>query len=102
MTNQGGFIKLVIIIIVIIAILSYFNINIRSITESDLFKENFSYVWNWIVFAWDNYLERPFVYVWNDIFLDLIWNPSIDALRELRNGGTPDLFEKGPSIDFKE
>lgn len=95
MRNQG-FIKYVILIIILIAILSYFKINIKSIAESEIFKENFGYVWNWCKDVWDKYLAKPAEYLWNDIFIDLIWNPFVEMLKRIKEGGN--IIEQVPKL----
>ncbi len=37
-TQKSGFIQLIVIFIILIAIISYFNINVRAIVESDTFQ----------------------------------------------------------------
>lgn len=85
MKNEKGLIKIIIVIIIFIAILSYFNISVRAIVESDIFQENFSYIWNWCKNIWNTYLVGIVSYLWN-IFIDLIWEPSIDALKNIKSG----------------
>ena len=65
MRNNKGFVKLIILIIIGIAILSYFNIDIRSILDSNSFRDNLSYVWNFIWNIWSNYIKGPFVFLLN-------------------------------------
>ncbi|MBI5817137.1 MAG: hypothetical protein HZB09_01795 [Candidatus Yonathbacteria bacterium] len=37
-TRKSGFIQMIIIFIILVAIISYFNINVRGIVESDTFQ----------------------------------------------------------------
>jgi hypothetical protein len=84
--------KLIIFIIIIIAVLSYFNFNIRTFFESDIVRNNFGYVWKWVSYVWNNFLARPAKYLWNDVFVDLIWNSFIENLHR---------FKEGKGSDFK-
>ena len=43
--SQAGIIKLIVLIIVIVLILSYLGINIKTIAESEAGQANFAYVW---------------------------------------------------------
>jgi hypothetical protein len=95
-------IKYIILIIILIAVLSYFGINIKSIVESDIFKENFGYVWNWCKYVWETYLAGPAKYLWNDVFVDLLWNSFIDNLKRIKGGKSPEIIEYAPSIDFRQ
>ena len=87
-SNQDGFIKYVIIIIVAILILSYFGFNIRSIAESDTSKGNFSYVWGWVSHVWNTFLLTPAHYIWDKIVIGIIWEmiikPSMDHIGKLQ------------------
>ncbi|MBU4353388.1 hypothetical protein L6251_02190 [Candidatus Parcubacteria bacterium] len=65
--QQQGFIKIVFLIVLLIIILSYFNIDIRTFFESEIFKKNFNYVWNGIKDFWTDYLQRPAGFIWNFI-----------------------------------
>jgi len=85
-------IRLIILIIIIIAVLSYFNISIKNFIESRSFQENFHYVLNGIKYMWSNYLKRPALYLWNDIFIRFIWEPLINNLERIKGGQS--LIEK--------
>jgi hypothetical protein len=71
-SNQNrGFIKLIIIIIIAIAVLAYFGINLNNI-------------WNFIVHVWNNYLAVPFIYVWN-LWVTYVWTPFMNSINSLNN-----------------
>ncbi|MDO8575594.1 MAG: hypothetical protein Q7R78_02745 [bacterium] len=81
--NRGaGLLKTILIVVVIIIVLSYIGFDIRSAIESDQSKKNFGYVKAVTVTIWERYLERPVVYLYNDIFIPYIWNPAIDNLKK--------------------
>ncbi len=69
--RKGGFIGIILAILVIIFILSYFNVSVRSvfnsIFENKLFKDNLGYVWSGLKNIWNNYLENPVIAFWNFI-----------------------------------
>ncbi|MFC1720875.1 hypothetical protein ACFL0K_01330 [Patescibacteria group bacterium] len=94
--TQGGLIKTIIIIIIAVIILGYFGFDLRSIMESEPVQKNLSYVWNFIVNIWDNYLQRPALYLWNDIFIDLIWESFIDNMDRIKEGEPTDLELNAP------
>ena len=89
---------MVIFIIVILLILSYFGLNIRAIVNSPAGQENFSYVQEIMINVWNNYLKKPVMYLWKDIFLDLIWNPAINNLTKIRDGEPDSLRSSAPTI----
>ncbi|MBI4692222.1 MAG: hypothetical protein HY773_02145 [Candidatus Terrybacteria bacterium] len=96
MANQSGFIKFIILIIILLIVLSYFGINIRSLFESDLFKNNFNYVWGGVKYVWETYLLGPVKYLWNNIFIDLLWNSFIENMDRIRQGKSPEMIENAP------
>lgn len=78
-SHQEGIIKMIILIIIAIAVLSYFGINIKDFFTSPQAKENFGLIWNFITNIWDNYLVEPSSYLWN-IWVQYIWTPFIEML----------------------
>lgn len=95
---EQGFIKLVLIIIVAIIVLSYFGISIRGLFESESSQSNFSYVWNATKSVWNNYLVGPVEWVWNNFFIDLIWEPFVNAMSKIKEGSSPDIMDNGPTV----
>jgi len=91
-------IKYIILAIIIIAILSYFGFNLKSFVENDIVQNNFGYAWNAIKYAWNNFLARPADYLWNDIFVNLLWNPFVDTLQRLKAGKSPEMIEHAPQV----
>lgn len=65
--NEGGFIKMVIIIVIAIIILSYYGVDIKTLITSDQVQSNLSYVWGIVVKIWD-------------LFVEYIWTPIIGLL----------------------
>jgi hypothetical protein len=91
-------IRIILLIIVIIAVASYFNFSIRSFIEGESFQGNFGYVWNWTKYAWTNYLEGPMGYLWNDVFIELLWNSFISNLQRVRSGQSIEMMDWGPEV----
>ncbi len=83
-SGERGFIRTIIIIVVALLILSYFGFNIRTIVNSPTGKDNFTYTQEIMISTWNNILKKPVTYLWNDIFVDLIWNPTIGRLTQLK------------------
>ena len=72
--KEGGLIKMIILIIVAIAILSYFRIDIKDFFTSEQFQKNLGYVLSFIGDLWSNYLAEPVSKIWG-IWLTYVWNP---------------------------
>lgn len=85
-SNRGGLLRAVVFIIIVLLILSYFGLNIRTIVNSPAGQENFTYVQEVMINVWNNYLKGPATYLWKDIFLNLIWNPAIENLTKIKDG----------------
>lgn len=62
---------------IIVLLLSYFNVSIKSIVESPTGQENINYVREAVNNFWNNYLAQPASYLWNDVWLKLVWHPFI-------------------------
>ena len=95
--KQSGFIKFIIIIIIAIIILSYFGFNLRAIVESPTTQGNLGYVWGGVVFVWDTWLVGPVSYLWNDIFINLLWDSFIDNMKKIKAGEPTTIEELAPS-----
>lgn len=82
--GNKGLIRTIVIIVIAILIVSYFGINLRALVTSSTTQDNISYVTTGAINLWNNYLKTPVTYVWNEVFVKLIWNT---ALENLKNGG---------------
>jgi hypothetical protein len=96
-TNRG-FIKWVIIIVAVLLILSYYGFSLRALVESPTTQDNFGYVATTTVSFWDKYLEKPANYLWNDVFIDLIWTPAIDNLTKIKNSEPTNVQTNSPKL----
>ncbi len=96
--KQRGFIKWILIIIIAVIILSYFGFDLRTIVESPETQGNLGYVWSIVAGVWTNYLAEPILYLWNDIFIDLLWDSFIDNLERLKGGESTTIEELSPEV----
>ncbi len=94
-TNRG-FINMIILVVVVILVLSYFGYNLRSIVNSPNTQDNFSYVGGSVVDIWNNFLKTPATYLYG-VFVDLIWKPAITNLTAMKNG-QPTNIQQIPSM----
>ncbi len=94
--KQNGFIKLIILIIIAIIVLSYFGFDLRSIIESPGTQDNLHYVWGGVITVWDNYLAGPAYYLWNDVFINLLWNSFIENMNRIKAGHSTTIEEMSP------
>lgn len=92
--RQGGIIKLILIFVIFILILSYFNIDLRSVIQSPQTQQNIGYaktfalkVWGIALKPlWDNYLSKPVLYLWQNIFIEILWKSFTQGLSALQAG----------------
>lgn len=85
--DQRGLINWIIIIIIAIVVLSYFGFDIRAIVEDDDTQNNIGYVWGGVVYVWEHYLMGPLGYLWNDVFIDLIWDSFVENMERIKGSG---------------
>ncbi len=86
MNTQGGLIKLIILIILAIAVLSYLGFDLKTFVNSPVVQGNFGFVFNFVGGVWQNYLAGPASYLWNDIFIKLLWNSFTENLQRIKDG----------------
>lgn len=96
--NDGrGFIWIIIIIVIALLVLSYYGFSLRNLANSPTTQDNFSYIWNNIVYIWNTYLEGPATYLWNT-FINLIWNPAIQNLENMKNNEPTTINTSSPQL----
>lgn len=96
--NRGFIIKLIIIIIALILIASFFGFDIQSFTESSQVQENFAYVIGLGKLVWDKYLSKPLLYFWQNIFIDLLWGSFTSNLERIKKGEPTDFELWAPIV----
>lgn len=72
MSKNRGFLKLLVIVIIGILILAYFRVDVRGFIDSSRGQEMISYVKDTSLFLWERFLRTPVLYLYNDVFLDVI------------------------------
>ena len=84
--KQSGLVKMILVIVIALLALSYFNVDIRQIAESDAAKSNFGYVWGIVLYLWGlakgfylMYLQAPALWLWV-LFMRIWSDPSVIAL----------------------
>lgn len=88
MSEDRGIIQLLIILVLAIVIISLLGVSLGELFQNKTLKENFSFVFRWVEYLWDNFLSRPFGLLWN-FFLNLIWEPLVEVLEGIKKGQNP-------------
>jgi len=94
-TGERGLIKWIILIVVALLILSYFGFNLRNLVNAPTTQDNFGYVASTTVTVWNSYLAKPAGYLWNDIFINLIWDPALQNLENMKEGKPTNINNAG-------
>jgi len=94
-------IRLIIILVILILILSYFNVDIQTIAESQQSQNNFSYVVNLVKSTFNKYLKEPINYFWKEIFIKLLWNSFVSNMERIRDGQPTDLELMAPRVNYE-
>lgn len=79
--RQSGLIHWIALVVILVLVLSYFNIDLRGLVENEQTKENFAAVWGWVVKIWNNYLKKPARFIWKEIIVPFVLEP-LKNLRE--------------------
>lgn len=93
MKTNGGFIKIIVLILIAVLVLSYFNFDIKSFVESPQTQSNLGYTVSLSNTIWNNYLSKPITYFWNNIFLGLLWTAFLENFDLIKTGKPPINFQ---------
>ncbi len=88
--------------VIIIFVLSYFNISIRSIINSPTGQENVSYVREGTKNLWETYLAKPASYLWNDICVNIFWKGFVSNMERIRDGQSTDFDKAGDNLQVPQ
>lgn len=86
--------------ILIILVLSYFNISVKAVVESPTGQENINYVGEGLKNFWNKYLAGPAEYLWHDVWVDIFWHGFIDNMERIRDGKPTVLDEAAIRVNF--
>jgi|GEM_PF-5988426 len=67
MRKNHGFLKIIILIVIALAILAYYGFDIKRLIDSPAFQEKISFIWGWLKDFWTNYIWGSIVAFWNTI-----------------------------------
>ncbi|MFZ3011778.1 MAG: hypothetical protein WA060_02160 [Minisyncoccia bacterium] len=82
----------------IIIVLSYFNISVKSIVESPTGQENVTYVKDTVRGIWTTYLAEPAEYLWRDVWINIFWKGFISNMERIRDGKPTDIDEAAQKV----
>ncbi len=86
-------IRFLVVVILLLVILGLLGVSVQhDVVENAGVQENTSYVESGVVTFWNQYLANPASYLWNDVFVDILWSTFLVNMDRLRNGEAPDYF----------
>lgn len=97
--NNGlSIVGMLILGFILILVLSYFKISVKSVVESPTGQENINYVGGASRSVWDDYLKKPADYLWNEVFVKIFWKSFLNNMERIRDGKTTDYEDAAPSL----
>lgn len=87
--------------VVLMFVLSYFNISIKAVVESPVAQENLDYVESGTRNLWSEYLKEPASYLWNDIWIDIFWKSFVNNMERIRDGKPTEIDEAGNNLKVR-
>jgi len=88
--------------VVIILVLSYFNISIRSVVNSPTGQENVNYVKEGTRNLWTTYLAGPVSYLWNDVWVNIFWKGFISNMERIRDDQPTDFDKASKNVQVPQ
>ncbi len=98
--KSGGFVHLILLIIIAAVVLGLFGFNLQKIIQSPVVQENLSYIWSFVVSFWSNYLERPFVYIWEHLFKPWFGDNAGQLKEAFLNNGDVTAAPGSPAVNI--
>jgi hypothetical protein len=99
--SEQGMIRWFLLIIIALVLASYFfNFSVQDAVEDEQTQENASYIGQQATTLWENHLEEPVLYFWNDIFLELIWSAFTENMERLRDGENTVYEDNAPGVNI--
>lgn len=92
-------IGILVLAFILILVLSYFGISVKSVVESPTGQENISYVGGGTRNLWNDYLKAPASYLWNDILVNIFWKSFVNNMERIRDGQPTDYETSAPTVN---
>lgn len=78
--RQGGFLRMIVIVIVTILILVYWGEDIKKFLETDQAKQIAKKIIVIVRDIWVGYIKVPLALIWDKVVVDIIWNMILKPL----------------------
>lgn len=101
--REGGFLKWIIVIVIGLVIASYFfDFSVKEAVEDEQTQSNFAYISVEVQEFWNEHLAEAADYLWNDIFIDLLWESFIENLERVKEGEDTVFEENAPGVTVNQ
>ena len=87
--------------ILLVVVLSYFNINLKAVVENPTTQNNVNYVGGAGKSLWNDYLKKPMTHFWNDVVVNIFWASFISNMERIRDNKPTDLQKTAPTVNIK-
>ncbi len=81
--EHGGFIKIILIVVIALIVLGYFGLNIGDILASPVVKENLAWFWDFLTNVWTTYLSGPAHWLWDNL-IRVLWDLFIEGVGNIK------------------
>lgn len=91
-------IKYIILGLLALIILSFFGYDLKAIIEAPLTQNNLHYVGTGVSTVWNEYLKEPVTYVYQNIFINILWGAFLHNLGRIDKGAPTELENAGQRL----
>ena len=85
---------------ILILVLSYFNVSIKSVVESPATQNNVNYVSGSSKSLWNDYLKKPLTNFYNDVWVKIFWASFISDMESIRDHKPTSLQKMAPTVNL--
>jgi hypothetical protein len=100
LSPESGLVRTILIILIAVLVLAYFGIDLRAIVSSPTGQSNLTFIKDILVYVWQNFLARPVMFLWNDVFVGILWETFKGAMDNIKTGEPTELQQNAPNVDL--
>jgi hypothetical protein len=100
--GERGALRWIIVAIIALVVASYFfDFSVQDAVEDEQTQSNFEYISTKVLEFWDEHLAVTAHYLWDDVFLEIIWAGFIENMERLREGDNTVFEDNAPGVDIE-
>ena len=84
--------------VILIFVLSYFNVSLKSVVESPSSQNNINYVGGAGKSLWNDYLKKPVTKFWDDVVVNIFWASFISSMENIRDNKPTNIEKAAPTV----